>query len=153
MAKKRIKGRNMRAQLSTDSGTTYQLLTDEQSFDLTITTQFEEISSKDSCGNIERIPTRNEWNCSLTGYLVTDAASPADRLETDEILPLQSAQTLLDVRFVEWDCAGNAALSGGLVLTGQCYISSTAISAADGEPGTLTMDIQGTGELTQSTTP
>lgn len=151
MAVKRFKGREMRCEISTDSGVSWKIVTDEQGFDLNPTTQFEEISSKDSCGNIERLPTRNEWTATVTGYLVTDVATT--KLESDDLFDLWEAQTLLDVRFSEWDCSAGTVVSGGIYFEGQAYISAMPISSNNDEQASASIELQGTGALTNGTHP
>jgi predicted secreted protein len=98
-----------------------------------------DITNKDGNGWKEILPDVKEWSISSDSMVAWDAT-----YGVDEILAAQIAGTKLSVKF-------GTDTVGDTLLTGDVYVDSDSISAAQGSPATFSFSAQGTGVLTKTT--
>lgn len=111
------------------------------SCEVSISTNMLDVTNKDSNGWKRILPDVKEWSISSDHMVAYDAA-----YGVKEILAAQLAGTKLSVKF-------STEVTGDMVLSGNVYIDSNNINAAQGSPATFSFSGQGDGELVQGVVP
>lgn len=112
---------------------------------ISINTDFIETSVSGSGVYASFLPTKNSWTISMEGVV---SLAESGKLSIADLRALQLAQTLISVKYKRTDDAGNTYSE-----TGQAFISSSSDSGSFDGMDTFSLDMRGTGAITQVSTP
>ena len=115
------------------------LISNSQSFDLTLDNETFDVTNKDSGGWAEKLPGVRSWSMSGSAFLAFDST-----YTIDDLYALISGRTVSNLRF-------STEISGDLYYHGNGYLTNINVTAGTEDGVTYDFSFEGTGALTEST--
>ena len=139
-----VDGSLYKVQISTDSGSSWDLLGYQKDATLSISTEFREITSKTQCNFREKKPTVSNWTASGTAEYYNDTGSG---LVFDSILALLRTECM--IQLIPIDCSGTEVV-GESSYTGSGFFSQLDASFPEKDTATYNYTFEGSGTLTKA---
>jgi predicted secreted protein len=131
--------------LSSDAGTTWDIVGFITSATMSTTMATREITSKLSCGWRELGEGLRSWNMSGDGLVTFDDVTGEQNPK--RMFTLYKNRTKADIQITTWDCTLAAPIVGDPNYSGQCYITSLELTGGVEDNATYSFSFEGSGEL------
>ena len=142
-----INGSSLILQISSDAGTTWDLIGFATTATLSTTMETRDITTKTSCGWRALGEGLRSWSLSGDGLVTYVAVSGEVDLLT--LFGHYSARTQVQIRFTSWDCSGSVPIAGDPNYEGMAYLTSMEQTGGVEDNGTYSFTFEGTGELVE----
>ena len=146
-----INGSALMIRISTDSGTSWDILGYAQSATLSRTTETRDITSKTTCGWRALGIANRSWSLSGDGFAAY--ATVAGEINPYELHTLWASRQEIDVEFTVWDCEQADVNPGDPTYSGKGFITSLEETGGVEDNGTYSFTIEGNGVLNNGINP
>jgi len=137
-----VKGRLLGVYVSEDSGATYDLVAHARNATLSLNSDEIDITTKDSSAWKEILDGQKSWSVSVDGLITYDTESDKD--QADDLAALLIAGTQITLKF-------STDVTGDTKYTGNAFVQSIELNAADNDASSYSATFGGNGALTAGT--
>lgn len=137
-----VDGSLYKVEVSTDGGSSWSMLGYQKEANISISTEFREITSKSQCNYREKIPTVSNWTASGTAEVLNDTGSGLTVVNIFETL-----RTSAQIRIHPIDCSGTPVV-GEMSYAGSGFFSQLDVAFPEKETATFSYTFEGSGTLT-----
>lgn len=139
-----VDGSLYKVEISTDGGSSWDLLGYQKEASISISTEFREITSKTQCNYREKKATVSNWTASGTAEYYNDTGSG---LVFDDIFATLRTECM--IQFMPIDCSGTDVV-GETKYTGSGFFSQLDVAFPEKDTATYSYTFEGSGTLTKA---
>jgi predicted secreted protein len=142
MASQSIPGYKGTLRISTDGGTTFNPIAEIKDVEITIVADMADVTSHDSAGWKEKLPTLNEWTATVGAlYIEGDAQQTSVR------------SAILNKTSLVAEFRPQGAISAKKQYKGTCFVANFKPSSPNTDAALVNVELAGTGALVESAQP